>query len=93
MVVVLLQPFSLSPNLFCSTSLYAQLTLYRSKGWWKLTKLYPASLLAYEALRSFFHHNHFLLSLIQRNRLPCLKVPLISQERKDHLNYTDYTID
>ena len=47
MVVVLLQPLPFSPNLFCSTSRYAQLTLCRSKGWWKLTKLNPASLLAY----------------------------------------------
>ena len=62
MVVVLLQPLPFAPNLFCSTSLNAQLTLCRSKGWWKLTKLNPASLLAYEGVRSFFHHNHFLLS-------------------------------
>lgn len=39
MVVVLLQPLPFAPNLFCSTSLYAQLTLCRSKGWWKLTKV------------------------------------------------------
>ena len=59
MVVVLLQPLPFAPNLFCSTGLDAQLTLCRSKGWWKLTKLNPASLLAYEEVRSFFHRNHF----------------------------------
>ena len=49
----------LSPlsNLFCSTSLKAQLTLYRSKGRWKLTKLNHTGLYAHEVSRSFFHHN------------------------------------
>ena len=46
-------------NLFCSPGPLAQLTLYRSKGWVKVTKLNPAGLYAYEEVRSSFHHKRY----------------------------------
>jgi hypothetical protein len=47
---------------FVLRAFYAQLTLCRSKGRWKLTKLNRTGLLyTHEGPRSFFHHNVSLL--------------------------------
>ena len=57
-----LPPF-LSPlsNLFCSPGPLPNLPYTDQRGGWKLTKLNPAGLYAYEEVRSSFHHNLILL--------------------------------
>ena len=58
------QPFLTPlPNLSCFTSPYAQLTLFRSKRWWKLTKLSHTGFDAYEADKILLPLHRFFFML------------------------------
>src|SRR5271157_2891726 len=46
---------------FVLRALMPNLPYTDQRGGWKLTKLNPAGLYAYEEVRSSFHHNHILL--------------------------------
>jgi hypothetical protein len=67
MVVVLLQPFTFSPNLFYSTSLICSTYLMQVE---RVVEVDQAEsykpCIAYEEARSFFHHNHSLLLCTNR---------------------------
>ena len=59
-------------NLFHSPGLVPNLPYTDQRGGWKLTKLNPAGLSAYEEVRSFFHHNRILLLYRLRRRFVVL---------------------
>src|SRR5512139_1103190 len=89
MVVVLLQPFSFSPNLFCSTSLLCSTYFMQVERMVEVdqavsckpflpTKYYGPS--STTTIFRFHSSNRI------RTGYRILKVPLISQKRKDHLD-------
>jgi hypothetical protein len=75
------------PNLFLFFEPFAQLTLFRSKGWWKQTKLNRAShrVLAKDYGPPSTTTTHLLSQLrCERETHRILKLPFVSQKGKDN---------